>query len=63
MIGNLIGAAIGRAIDRRDGEGGLAGAAIGALSVSVIRRTLPLALVVGGAYALIASLKSRSADA
>jgi hypothetical protein len=63
MIGNLIGAAIGRAIDRRDGEGGLAGAAIGALSVSVIKRALPLALVVGGAYALIASLKSRSADA
>jgi len=63
MIGNLIGAAIGRAIDRRDGEGGLAGAAIGAISVSVLRRAIPLALAVGGAYALISSFKSRSADA
>ncbi len=52
MISNLIGAAIGSAIDRRDGEGGLTGAAIGAVSVSVLKRVVPLAILAGGAYAL-----------
>ena len=51
MIGNLIGAAIGRAVDRRDGKGGLAGAAIGAIGFSVLKRAVPLALLAGGAYA------------
>ncbi len=60
MIGNIVGALIGRAIDRRDGEGGLAGAAVGAASVSVLKRVVPLALLIGGAYALKSALGRRN---
>ncbi len=51
MIGKLIGALVGREIDRRDGKGGLKGAAIGAVAVGAMRRLGPLGLVLGGAYA------------
>ena len=50
MIGKIIGALVGREIDRRDGRGGLKGAAIGALAPGLIRRLGPLGLVLGGAY-------------
>ena len=60
MIGNIIGALIGRAIDRRDGEGGLGGALMGAAGVSVIRRVLPLAVLVGAAFVVKNALQARA---
>ena len=50
MIGRIIGALVGREMDRRDGRGGLKGAAIGALSVGAMRRMGPLGLLLGGGY-------------
>jgi hypothetical protein len=50
MIGRLIGALVGREIDRRDGSGGVKGAVIGAAVPGVLRRLGPLGLVLGGAY-------------
>ncbi|NYD90455.1 hypothetical protein [Sphingomonas melonis] len=50
MIGRIIGALVGREIDRRDGRGGLKGAAIGALSMGAMRRMGPLGLLLGGGY-------------
>ena len=50
MLGRIIGAMVGNAIDRSDGRGGLKGAAIGALAPSVIRALGPVGLAVGGFY-------------
>ncbi|AIT06767.1 MULTISPECIES: hypothetical protein [Sphingomonas] len=50
MIGKIIGALVGREMDRRDGRGGLKGAAIGALSMGAMRRMGPLGLILGGGY-------------
>ncbi|MES2755315.1 MAG: hypothetical protein V4659_11685 [Pseudomonadota bacterium] len=50
MIGKIIGALVGREIDRRDGQGGLKGAAIGALAAGGLRRLGPLGLLIGGGY-------------
>ena len=50
MLGKIIGALVGREIDRRDGRGGLKGAALGALSVGAMRRLGPLGLILGGGY-------------
>jgi hypothetical protein len=50
MIGKLIGALVGRQIDRRDGEGGVKGALLGAATVGLIRRVGPLGLLLGGAW-------------
>lgn len=50
MIGRIIGALVGREMDRRDGRGGLKGAAIGALSMGAMRRMGPLGMLLGGGY-------------
>ena len=50
MIGKIIGAMVGGALDRRDGDSGSKGAAIGAVTVGVARRLAPVALLLGGAY-------------
>jgi len=50
MIGRVIGALVGREIDRRDGSGGVKGAVIGAVAAGGLRRLGPLGLVIGGAY-------------
>ena len=50
MIGKLIGALVGREMDRRDGDSGVKGAVIGAAVPSLLRRLGPLGLVLGGAY-------------
>ena len=50
MIGKVIGALVGREIDRRDGEGGLKGAALGALAAGGLRRLGPLGLLIGAGY-------------
>nr|WP_047168930.1 hypothetical protein [Sphingomonas sp. Y57] len=50
MIGKLIGAFIGHKIDRRDGEGGVKGAVLGAAAAGLVRRAGPIGLLLGGAY-------------
>ena len=48
MIGKILGALVGGAIDRRDGDSGVKGAAIGAVSVGIAKRIVPVALVIAG---------------
>lgn len=50
MFGRVIGALVGRELDRRDGRGGLKGAAMGAVAAGAMRRLGPLGMVLGGAY-------------
>jgi len=50
MIGRIVGALVGREIDRRDGSGGLKGAAIGAVAADALRRMGPLGMLLGGGY-------------
>ena len=50
MFGRVIGALVGREIDRRDGRGGMKGAAIGAVAAGAMRRMGPLGMLLGGAY-------------
>ena len=50
MIGRIIGALVGREMDRRDGSSGLKGMATGAIAAGVLRRMGPLGMVLGGGY-------------
>ncbi len=50
MIGRILGALVGREIDRRDGTGGVKGAAMGWAAGSALRRMGPLGMVLGGGY-------------
>lgn len=50
MIGKIIGALVGREIDRRDGSGGAKGAVIGMAAAGALRRMGPLGLILGGGY-------------
>ncbi|WP_156679525.1 hypothetical protein [Sphingomonas profundi] len=50
MIGKVIGALLGREIDRRDGSGGAKGALLGAAAAGALRRTGPLGLALAGGY-------------
>lgn len=50
MIGRIVGALVGREIDRRDGSGGIKGAALGALAIGGLRRMGPLGVLLGGGY-------------
>ena len=59
MIGRVIGALVGREIDRRDGSGGLKGAAIGAIAAGGLRRMGPLGLVIGAGYVAKKALDRR----
>lgn len=51
MIGKIVGALVGREMGRREGSGGLKGAALGAIVAGGMRRLGPLGLVLGGGYA------------
>jgi hypothetical protein len=51
MLGNIIGALIGKEVAERNRGGGFKGAVVGAATMSLIRRMGPLGLAVGGAYA------------
>jgi len=62
MIGKVIGALVGREIDRRDGRGGLKGAVIGAIAVGGLRRLGPLGLALGGAYIAKKAIDRRRAQ-
>lgn len=59
MIGRVIGALVGRELDRRDGSGGLKGAAMGALVAGGLRRMGPLGMVLGGVYVAKKALDRR----
>lgn len=61
MIGKLIGALVGREIDRRDGDSGVKGAIIGAAAPAVIKRLGSLGLILGGAYVAKKALDRRKA--
>jgi hypothetical protein len=61
MIGKVISALVGREIDRRDGQGGLKGAAIGYMAAGAMRRLGPLGLVLGGGYIAKKALDRRRA--
>jgi hypothetical protein len=61
MIGKILAGVIGNRIDRRDGEGGLKGAAIGVVAASALRRLGPIGLALGGAYALKKAMDRRRA--
>ena len=50
MFGKVVGALVGREIDRRDGRGGMKGALFGAMAAGALRRLGPLGLIAGGAY-------------
>ena len=50
MIRGIIGALVGREIDRRDGAGGVKGAAIGLIASRILTRMGPLGMALGGAY-------------
>ncbi|HVF94477.1 MAG TPA: hypothetical protein VM900_09200 [Sphingomonas sp.] len=50
MFSRIVGALVGREIDRRDGSGGMKGMAIGALAVGALRRMGPLGMILGGGY-------------
>ncbi|WP_294391280.1 hypothetical protein [uncultured Sphingomonas sp.] len=50
MLSNIVGALIGREVERRRRESGLKGAVIGAASVALLRRLGPVGMAIGGAY-------------
>ena len=59
MIRNIIGALVGREIDRRDGSGGAKGAAVGYVASRVLSRMGPLGLLIGGGYVAKKALDRR----
>lgn len=50
MIRTIMGALVGRELDRRDGEGGAKGAIVGAIAARAVTRMGPLGLLLGGGY-------------
>jgi len=62
MFGKLLGAFIGRQIDRRDGKGGVKGAVMGAAAAGLIRRAGPLGLIAGGAWLAKKHFDKRKAE-
>lgn len=61
MIRGLVGALVGRELDRRDGGGGAGGALVGLVAMRVIGRMGPLGLVLGGAYVAKKAIERRRA--
>lgn len=65
MIGKIIGALVGREVERRNsqnGQSGLKGAAIGALTMGAMRRMGPLGLILGGGYVAKKAYDRRRAE-
>ncbi|TVV71358.1 hypothetical protein [Sphingomonas solaris] len=62
MIGKVIGALLGREIDRRDGSGGVKGAMLGATAAGALRRTGPLGMMLAGGYVAKKLLDRRRAS-
>lgn len=61
MFGRILGALVGREIDRRDGDSGIKGMLIGGLAMGAMRRMGPLGLALGGAYVAKKALDRRRA--
>jgi ribulose 1,5-bisphosphate synthetase/thiazole synthase len=59
MLGRIVGALVGREIDRRDGRGGMKGMLVGGLAMGALRRMGPLGMVLGGAYVAKKALDRR----
>lgn len=59
MIRNLIGAFIGNRIDRRDGRGGMKGAAMGYVAQRAITRMGAPGLLLAGGYGVYRMLSDR----
>ena len=59
MIRGIIGALVGRELDRRDGSGGLKGAALGALVAGGLKRMGPFGLALGAGYVAKKALDRR----
>jgi hypothetical protein len=62
MIGRIIGALVGREMDRRDGRGGAKGAAMGWFAGSAMRRMGPLGMILGGGYVAKKAYDRRKLD-
>ncbi len=50
MLKTIIGALVGRELDRRDGRGGMKGAITGGLAMRALSRMGPLGMALGGGY-------------
>lgn len=61
MIGKIIGAVVGGAVNRRPGDGGVRGAAVGTVAAMILRRMGPLGMVLGAGYAAKQALDRRRA--
>ena len=61
MIRNIVGALVGREIDRRDGRGGLGGTLLGMGAMRVLSRMGPLGMLIGGGYVAKKALDRRRA--
>ena len=61
MIGKVIGALVGRELDRRDGSGGAKGAVLGYAAAGAMRRLGPLGLLIGGGYVAKKAMDRRRA--
>jgi hypothetical protein len=59
MIGKIMGALIGRSIDRRDGRGGFKGMVLGVAGERIVRRMGPFGWLVVGFVALWRLLRGR----
>lgn len=62
MLKTIIGALVGREIDRRDGRGGLKGAITGGLAMRALSRMGPLGMLVGGGYVAKKAYDRRKAE-
>lgn len=61
MIGRIIGALVGREVDRRNGDSGIKGMAIGAVAAGALRRMGPLGMLIGGGYVAKKAIDRRKA--
>ena len=61
MFGKVIGALLGRELDRRDGSGGAKGALLGYAAAGAMRRMGPLGLLIGGGYVAKKAMDRRRA--
>lgn len=50
MMKSILGALVGREIDRRDGSGGAKGALMGMVATRALTRMGPLGMLLGGGY-------------
>ena len=59
MIGTIVSAIIGSDIDKAEGGTGTGGAIAGALAPFFIKRVIPLAVLIGGVFAVKSYLETQ----